>query len=77
MEQAVERPVSPQAHRSWLIAAVCIVGPALVSLIPMAAAPAMVAMAKHFGTSADSQFFSQIVMTLPAAMLVLSAPPIR
>ena len=26
----MERPVSPQAHRSWLIAAVCIVGPALV-----------------------------------------------
>lgn len=63
-------------HRSGsgLVAAVCIVGPALVALIPMAAAPAMVAMARHFGASADSQFFSQIVMTLPAAMLVLSAP---
>ncbi|WP_262408085.1 MFS transporter [Sphingopyxis sp. OPL5] len=63
-------------HRSGsgLVAAVCIGGPALVSLIPMAAAPAMVAMARHFGASADSQLFSQIVMTLPAAMLVLSAP---
>ncbi len=63
-------------HRggSGLVAAVCITGPALVALIPMAAAPAMVAMARHFGASADSQLFSQIVMTLPAAMLVLSAP---
>ena len=57
-----------------LVAAVCIAGPALVSLIPMAAAPALVAMAKHFGASADSQLFSQMVMTLPAAMLVVSAP---
>lgn len=58
----------------WLVALVCVVGPALVALIPMAAAPALVAMAAHFGARADSQFFSQIVMTLPAAMLVLSAP---
>ena len=40
----------------------------------MAAAPALVAMAQHFGANADSQLFSQIVMTLPAAMLVASAP---
>lgn len=58
----------------WLVAAVCIAGPALVALIPMAAAPALVAMAQHFGANADSQLFSQIVMTLPAAMLVASAP---
>lgn len=70
MEGSITRPEG----RGGLVAAVCIAGPALVSLIPMAAAPAMVAMARHFGTSADSQFFSQIVMTLPAAMLVLSAP---
>ena len=58
----------------WPVALVCIAGPALVALIPMAAAPALVAMAAHFGAEADSQLFSQIVMTLPAAMLVLSAP---
>ncbi len=58
----------------WLVASVCIAGPALVALIPMAAAPALVAMARHFGADAGSQLFSQIVMTLPAAMLVLSAP---
>ena len=57
-----------------LVATVCIAGPALVALIPMAAAPALVAMAQHFGANAESQLFSQIVMTLPAAMLVLSAP---
>ena len=58
----------------WLTAAVCIAGPALVALIPMAAAPAMPAMARHFGATPDSRLFSQIVMTLPAAMLIVSAP---
>jgi MFS family permease len=57
-----------------LVALVCIAGPALVALIPMAAAPALVAMARHFAVGDDSQLFSQIVMTLPAAMLVLAAP---
>ncbi len=61
-------------NAGWLVAAVCIAGPSLVSLIPMAAAPALVAMARHFGTSADSQLFSQMVMTLPAAMLVIASP---
>ena len=40
----------------------------------MAAAPALVAMASHFNAGADRQLFSQLVMTLPAAMLVLTAP---
>ncbi|SCY94977.1 Predicted arabinose efflux permease, MFS family [Novosphingobium aromaticivorans] len=57
-----------------LVAAVCVAGPALVALVPMAAAPALVAMARHFGQSADDELFSQIVMTLPAAMLILAAP---
>lgn len=57
-----------------LVATVCIAGPALVALIPMAAAPALVAMAQHFGASGQSHLFSQFVMTLPAAMLVVSAP---
>lgn len=74
MEHVVEEAMITPTGRRGMVAAVCVAGPALVSLIPMAAAPAMVAMARHFGTSADSQFFSQIVMTLPAAMLVVSAP---
>jgi MFS family permease len=57
-----------------MVAAVCVAGPALVALIPMAAAPALVAMAAHFGRSGFDPLFSQIVMTLPAAMLILSAP---
>lgn len=59
---------------SAAVAFVCIAGPALVALIPMAAAPALVAMAAHFGQSGSSELFSQIVMTLPAAMLILAAP---
>lgn len=67
---------TPHADRNGgaLVAAVCVAGPALVALIPMAAAPALVAMAAHFGQSANSELFSQIVMTLPAAMLVLASP---
>ena len=57
-----------------LVALVCVVGPALVALIPMAAAPALVSMTSHFGAQGEAQLFSQVVMTLPAAMLVLSAP---
>lgn len=68
MEHGVDR------NAGWLVAAVCIAGPALVSLIPMAAAPALVAMAQHFNQSAADPLFSQFVMTLPAAMLVISAP---
>lgn len=66
---------NPAEHNAGpMVAAICIAGPALVALIPMAAAPALVAMARQFGESAESQLFSQIVMTLPAAMLVVSAP---
>lgn len=61
-------------NASLAVAFVLVAGPALVALIPMAAAPALVAMTEHFGASPDSQFFSQIVMTLPAVMLILCAP---
>ncbi len=64
----------PSKNAGPMVAMVCIAGPALVALVPMAAAPALVDMARHFGANADSQYFSQIVMTLPAAMLVFSAP---
>jgi len=65
---------APERNAGALVAAVCIAGPALVALIPMAAAPALVAMARHFGAQGSSALFSQIVMTLPAAMLILAAP---
>ncbi|MEO6092156.1 MAG: MFS transporter [Novosphingobium sp.] len=61
-------------NAGWLVALVCIAGPALVALIPMAAAPALMSMARHFAVGADAQLFSQFVMTLPAAMLVVAAP---
>lgn len=65
---------APRRGGGNAVAAVCVAGPALVALIPMAAAPALVAMASHFGGAGDSELFSQIVMTLPAAMLIVSAP---
>lgn len=74
MRARLDSGVAADRNAGWLVAAVCIAGPALVSLIPMAAAPALVAMAKQFGADAGSQLFSQIVMTLPAAMLIASAP---
>ncbi len=51
-------------------------GPTLVTLIPMAAAPALPAMAAHFGGigGKDASFFAQLVMTLPAVMMICSAP---
>lgn len=70
----VDAPQAADRNGGALVAAVCVAGPALVALIPMAAAPALVAMAAHFGQSAGSELFSQIVMTLPAAMLILAAP---
>ena len=57
-----------------LLAAVCVCGPALVALIPMAAAPAMPAMAERFAAGGNSQLFAQLVMTAPAIMLILAAP---
>lgn len=57
-----------------LVAGVCIAGPALVSLIPMAAASAMPAMAARFGAMSDGTLFAQMVMTVPAIMLIVAAP---
>lgn len=57
-----------------ILAAVCIGGPALVSLIPMAAAPAMPAMASRFAAGGDGQLFAQMIMTAPAVMLIIAAP---
>jgi len=61
-----------KGHR--LLALVCVCGPALVALIPMAAAPAMPAMAARFAAQGNGQLFAQLVMTAPAVMLILAAP---
>ncbi|WP_380876568.1 MFS transporter [Sphingomonas sp. DBB INV C78] len=49
-------------------------GPALVSLIPMAVAPALPAMAAEFAHGHDGALFAQMIMTMPAIMLILGAP---
>lgn len=49
-------------------------GPALVSLIPMAVAPALPAMAIEFAGGRDGALFAQLIMTMPAIMLILGAP---
>ena len=53
--------------------AVIIAGPALIALIPMAAAPAMPAMASHFAAEGHGPLFAQMVMTIPAVLLIVSA----
>ncbi|NIB38994.1 MFS transporter [Pseudomaricurvus alkylphenolicus] len=57
-----------------LLAAVCVLGPALVSLIPMAAAPTLPALASEMSRSGDGQFYAQLVMTVPAIALMLFSP---
>lgn len=52
---------------------VIVTGPALIALIPMAAAPAMPAMAARFALGDDGALFAQMVMTIPAVLLILSA----
>jgi MFS family permease len=53
--------------------AVIVAGPALIALIPMAAAPAMPAMAAHFAGDGHGPLFAQMVMTIPAVLLIVSA----
>jgi MFS family permease len=66
--------MSEAKPRSLTVGGVCIAGPALVSLVPMAAAPAMPSMAARFAEGGDGQLFAQLVMTAPAIMLILAAP---
>src|SRR5688572_11494867 len=54
--------------------AAALAGPALVSLIPMAVAPALPAMATEFAHGRDGALFAQMIMTMPAIMLILGAP---
>ena len=65
---------SPFAGESRLLALVCVLGPALVALIPMAAAPSLPSMARQFNFAGDGQLFSQMVMTVPAMTLMLFSP---
>jgi MFS family permease len=52
---------------------VAVGGPALISLVPMAVAPALPAMAAHFAEGRDGAFFAQMVMAVPALMIIVSA----
>ena len=50
-----------------------ILGPSLVSFVPMAMAPALPRMAEHFAAERDGALFAQLVMTVPAVLLIVSA----
>lgn len=52
---------------------VAVAGPALISLVPMAVAPALPAMAAHFAAGGDGAFFAQMVMAVPALMIIVSS----
>ncbi len=52
---------------------VVILGPSLVSFVPMAMAPALPRMAEHFAGERDGALFAQLVMTVPAVLLIVSA----
>ena len=62
------------AENKLVLAMVCVFGPALVALIPMAAAPSLPVMAREFAFGGDGQLFAQMVMTVPAVMLILFSP---
>ena len=52
---------------------VAVAGPALISLVPMAVAPALPSMAAHFAGGGDGAFFAQMVMAVPALMIIVSS----
>ncbi|WP_158091145.1 MULTISPECIES: MFS transporter [unclassified Pseudomonas] len=66
--------VADAAHNSLRKAAVVVAGPALVALIPMAAAPALPDMAQYFSDSGDGALLAQLVMTVPAITVIVAAP---
>lgn len=65
---------SPFAGDQKLLALTCVLGPALVALIPMAAAPALPEMARVFAEGGSGQLLAQLVMTAPAVMIIIFAP---
>lgn len=54
--------------------ALALAAPALVALIPMAVASALPAMARDLAPGRNGAFFAQMIMTMPAIMLILGAP---
>jgi MFS family permease len=52
---------------------VAVAGPSLISLVPMAVAPALPAMAQHFARGSDGALFAQMVMAVPAIMIIVAA----
>lgn len=72
---SIADPRPPTTHDTGK-AVVVVAGPTLVTLIPMAAAPALGAMATRFADSfgGNGALFAQLVMTVPALMLILAAP---
>lgn len=54
--------------------ALALAAPALVALIPMAVASALPAMARDLAPGRDGAFFAQMIMTMPAIMLIVGAP---
>ncbi|MEO7657401.1 MAG: MFS transporter [Sphingomicrobium sp.] len=52
----------------------CTIGPGIVSLIPLAPVAALPALSAHFSAGPNRGLFAQLVVTAPAAVLVLTAP---
>ncbi|HWI10067.1 MAG TPA: MFS transporter [Burkholderiaceae bacterium] len=52
---------------------VAVAGPSLISLVPMAVAPALPAMAQRFAQGGDGALFAQMVMAVPALMIIVAA----
>ena len=52
---------------------VAVAGPSLISLVPMAVAPALPAMAERFAHGGDGALFAQMVMAVPALMIIVAA----
>ncbi|HWI10068.1 MAG TPA: MFS transporter, partial [Burkholderiaceae bacterium] len=75
MLSSTKAPTAGHGH-DFGKACIVVAGPTLVTLIPMAAAPALPAMAAKFAASfgGNGALFAQLVMTVPALMLILAAP---
>jgi MFS family permease len=63
---------SPARRRA--VGFVCLAGPGLVSLVAIAVSPAMPAMAAYFAPGESGTLFAQMIMTLPAIMMIIGAP---
>src|SRR5262245_8163586 len=67
------RPETP-IERTLLLAVLCIVGFGPIALTATAVVPALPAMADRFGKGADGTLFAQLIMTLPAIMMIFGGP---